>query len=168
MSKVIAFVGKSGSGKTTNALKQLFFENQYDLIILYSETTKFFSQNIFKYKNSFVIQIENFDKLFPIIEKYKSKRIGILIDDADVVLSKVKSEDLTRLFAFKRNYNLDIYITIKRLFYLNSYFKFSIDRMYIFQYPPHFLNDFKKLNFSDDLINKISTLQPYQYIIIDF
>lgn len=168
MSKVIAFIGKSGSGKTTNALKQLFFENQYDLIILYSETTKFFSQNIFKYKNSFIIQIENFNKLFTIIEKNKGKKIGILIDDADIVLSKVKSEDLTRLFAFKRNYNLDIYITIKRLFYLNSYFKFSIDRMYIFQYPPHFLNDFKKLNFSDDLINKISTLQPYQYIIIDF
>lgn len=168
MSKVIAFIGKSGTGKTTNALKQLFFENQYDLIILYSETTKFFNQNIFKYKNSFVIQIENFNKLFTIIEKNKGKKIGILIDDADIVLSKVKSEDLTRLFAFKRNYNLDIYITIKRLFYLNSYFKFSIDRMYIFQYPPHFLNDFKKLNFSDELINKISNLQRHQYIIIDF
>jgi len=167
MSKVIAFIGKSGSGKTTNALKQLFFENEYDLIILYSETTKFFNQNVFKYKNSIVIQIENFDKLFQIVEKFKNKKIGILIDDADIVLSKVKNEDLTRLFAFKRNYNLDIYITIKRLFYLNSYFKFSIDKMYIFQYPPHFINDFKKLNFSDDLINKISTLKQHQYIVIE-
>ena len=167
MSKVIAFIGKSGSGKTTNALKQLFFENNYDLIIIYSETTKFFNQNIFKYKNSIVIQLEDFNKLFIIIEKYKSKRIGILIDDADVILSKVKNEDLTRLFAFKRNYNLDIYITIKRLFYLNPYFKFSIDKMFIFQYPPHFINDFKKLNFSDDLITQISKLKPYQYIEID-
>jgi len=168
MSKVIAFVGKSGSGKTTNALKKLFFENEYDLIILYSETTKFFNQNVFKYKNSIVVQLEDFNKLFPIIEKQKNKKIGILIDDADIVLSKVKNEDLTRLFAFKRNYNLDIYITIKRLFYLNPYFKFSIDKMFIFQYPPHFITDFKKLNFSDELIQKISTLKPYQYIEIDF
>lgn len=164
---IVGIVGMKGYGKTTYCRKQFA---QYDFVIgifgsIVIPSFRKAEKKIWRYTQ--IEKISDFYKIYDTItRKYKDAKIMLLFDDADFFLSDRYDEELNKLFVFSRNYKIDIFYNCKRLAGISSYVKYNTDMIIFFRYSRLFVKDLKDMKLSDDVIQKILTLEKFEYLAL--
>lgn len=174
VNKVVGVFGKQGTGKTYYSIKYIKKHlNEYNSIVvlspsliptqndLFIQKTNFEVDKYYRYSIFKTLSFEN--RIFNFLYKIEGKKI-LIIDEADLLISLTKRDDIDKLIVLRNNETDLIYIS-KRVKNLNKLLIQMTNIFVFFRYELiddlEFLQKTKanlKLN-----IEKITKLENYKY-----